>query len=170
MLTAHQYEHFRENITHYNSALAFASRQTNWVPMVPGRPYMKIHGAVYHRLGGLRNDPNTAPIYSQLYLLDTDQATMQRSNTYNNVLLDKIIMKRLDILIRENNRYYNIYKQMNQVLEEQETSLGRSLPEMKMFITRNIQDDRVYNVPQGKIELKKMKYKYLVINKSLLRI
>jgi hypothetical protein len=55
-----------------------ASRQAKYeVP--PGRgPYcMRIHGQVFHHLGGLRSTNGNAK-YSQIYILDAAQALAQR--------------------------------------------------------------------------------------------
>ncbi len=136
--------------------MAFASRQTTWDQPLNGTPYMKIHGAVYHRLGGLRSAPGTNPAYSQLYLLDADQALENRLNSIynrNNNQIDSEIMKNLDAMLRESNCYVQIYRHMNDILTEEESNYGSS--RYKMYIDRNprfINDNnysRLYNLPQG---------------------
>jgi hypothetical protein len=56
-----------------------ASRQASY-DVLPGRgPYcVRLHGQVFHHLGGLRPDGITRPQYSQLYILDAAQALAQR--------------------------------------------------------------------------------------------
>ena len=70
---------FHDNIRQYNSAFAFASFGAQLVPPAGRGPYcFRIHGQVYHRSGSLYPAKNTSPMYSQLYILEGDQAVEER--------------------------------------------------------------------------------------------
>jgi len=72
---------FRENIRNYNNSTAFASMIAQLDPLMKksGPYFFKIHGQVFHQLSqSLTPDESEDPAYSQLFMLDTKQATEQR--------------------------------------------------------------------------------------------
>ena len=69
---------FRENIRNYNSSLAMASMVAN-IETPPGRgPYcFRVHGQVYHAIGGLRPPAGSDPQCAQVLIMDTDDASQE---------------------------------------------------------------------------------------------
>jgi hypothetical protein len=74
-------KNFLENIRKYNSALAFASMSANFDAKMkkPGPYFFKICGQVYHYISNtLYPSDQNVPKYTQLYILDTKEATETR--------------------------------------------------------------------------------------------
>jgi hypothetical protein len=77
-------KYFKDNIMRLNANLAFASRQANYDYLIGRGPYcMRIHGMIYHHLSSLRPREGGSRRYAQLYILDNEQATIQRLGIYN---------------------------------------------------------------------------------------
>jgi hypothetical protein len=146
-----KWKHFMKQIRNYNSAHAFASMGANYSPP-PGRgPYcVRIHGQIYHQTTPLGQTAN--PKYSDLYFLDSAQATDFRANIEMNSGCCRTLMEELDAMLREKNPYALTYKMMRQVLEEEYVRRqAENLPHytVGMIITcdrRNV-DQRRYNCP-----------------------
>jgi hypothetical protein len=80
-------KNFLDNIRNYNSALAFASMAATFDPKMrkKGPYFFKISGQVYHYTSStLYPTNNDCPRYSQLYILDTKDATANRMNIAEN--------------------------------------------------------------------------------------
>lgn len=95
---------FRAHIRQYNSALAMASWNAN-IRFQTGRgpPIVSIHGQAYHMTGDALPQAGQRPTYSQLYILDTQQALHERtSNPVNATLLPATIQLLQDELQRIN--------------------------------------------------------------------
>jgi hypothetical protein len=76
-------KNFRSNIRSYNSAMAFASMGAQVDEKVTRRagPFCyRIHGQIYHKTSGLHPNEGETAKYSQLYILDTTEATNARMN------------------------------------------------------------------------------------------
>ena len=68
-------QHFLKNIRQYNSAMAFASFGAKLdIPTGYGPYTFRLHGQIYHQSGSLHPPDGTAPCYSQLYILEGDEA------------------------------------------------------------------------------------------------
>jgi len=69
---------FREHIRQYNSALAFTSLRAKIDDSVNrgggGPPVFRIHGELHHQIGSLLPSDGQAPVYAQLYILDSREA------------------------------------------------------------------------------------------------
>jgi hypothetical protein len=75
-----QHKNFIENIRTYNSALGFASMGATISPPPAYGPYcFRIHGQIYHRVRPLHPKGKEPLRFSQLYILDTDEAKMNKS-------------------------------------------------------------------------------------------
>jgi hypothetical protein len=70
---------FLEHIHRYNSGLAFASMCANVVVPENRGPFCyKLHEQVYHRVGGLLPGQDRSPCFSQLYIIDSEEALCER--------------------------------------------------------------------------------------------
>src|SRR5258705_3875912 len=66
----------REHIISYNSTVSFAYLGAKIVDLRRIGPYVfKVHGHTYHRTSHLQPIKSQAPQFSQLYVLDSTQAT-----------------------------------------------------------------------------------------------
>ena len=67
--------------------------------------------------------------YAQLYFLDSStQANETRMNHPHNSRLDEDLLRKIDLYIRENNHYTDIYRSTQEVIQEAEaTQLGLTL-------------------------------------------
>ena len=71
-------QEFLKNIRNYNSSLALASATANvQMPSSPGAYCFRIHGQIYHATSFLYPE-NEEPKFSQVYILDTEQALLER--------------------------------------------------------------------------------------------
>lgn len=125
------------------------------VPAGTGPYVFTIHGQIYHNTSAVRpGDDATTPIYAQLYILDSTQANEHRMNFAPNQVCDGELMSQLDALLRQVNPYANIYKNMREMIEEEERlSVAEGRPRMQVGMVihndRKTQDERRYNSPTG---------------------
>jgi hypothetical protein len=75
-------KNFLENIRNYNSALAFASMSAKLDPFMntSGPYFYKVSGQVYHYVSESSRSISSMASYSQLYMLDSKEATLKRTN------------------------------------------------------------------------------------------
>jgi len=107
-----------KQIRNYNSAHAFASMGANVSPPPGSGQYCyRIHRQIYHKTTPL--GPTQNPKYSDLYFLDSAQATDFRANIHMLSGCCRTLMEELDAMLREKNPYALVYKMMRQVLEEE---------------------------------------------------
>lgn len=145
---------FHDNIRSYNNALAFASLGAKLDTPSGRGPYcFKIHGQIYHRIGGLHPEPNHHPTYGQLYILDSGIALQERmSKTANQGCLETIL-RRLDQIIRSINRFAESYQLMCEVEKveiERAKNENRDAHEyMMVFDMDRRLDRRRYNIPRA---------------------
>ncbi|KAK7089794.1 hypothetical protein V1264_024238 [Littorina saxatilis] len=142
---------FREHIRQYNSSLAFASFGAN-IALPPGKgPYaFRLHGQVYHRSGCLHPSDVDTAAYSQLYIMEGNQAVDARLQNSHNEHCRRDTMMLLTNLINRTNPYAAAYKQMQQVeVEEEARALAdnRTPSSVTMHILRG-PDQKRYNNPQ----------------------
>jgi hypothetical protein len=88
MLTSNDADskHFLDSIRQYNSSMTFASFMAKGMSPLQGwGPYaFRLHGQVYHRAGSLHPPDGEQRLYSQLYILEGDQAVETRmANRHN---------------------------------------------------------------------------------------
>ncbi|KAJ3751878.1 hypothetical protein EV360DRAFT_10055, partial [Lentinula raphanica] len=110
---------FRDNITQYNSALAFTSlgadRIDNTVNRYGPRNWVfRIQGNLRHLSSALEPPPGRSPSYAQLYTYDPTIALRQRMNRNPNV--QESTMLSLQNALRLFNPYTKIYEHAFEVL------------------------------------------------------
>jgi hypothetical protein len=141
---------FFKNIRKYNSAMAFASFGAKMASFSGNGPYcFKIHGQLYHRTGSLHPQDDASPIYSQLYIIEGDQAVEARLNNRPNSDCLPGVMQLLTVILNEINPYAAAYKHMKEVEAEQlqeATANNTAAPTVTMVIKRG-NDRRRYNEP-----------------------
>jgi hypothetical protein len=91
---------FRMHIRNYNSALAMTSvgRKLDHSVNNGGGPWLyKLNGELSHRAGSLLppEEGNVAPVYSQLWVIDTQEALDIRMRNQYNRLLDLSTLRTL---------------------------------------------------------------------------
>ena len=111
---------FMENIRQYNSSVSFASFG-GMVASPPGRgPYtFRLHGQLYHRAGCLHPPDGAQPVYSQLYILEADQAIQNRLAQPTNENCREDIMTLLTTTLNNMNPYAAAYRHMQEVERQQ---------------------------------------------------
>ncbi|XP_058810192.1 uncharacterized protein LOC131675282 [Phymastichus coffea] len=141
---------FRKNIRLYNNALAFASFGANF-DRLPGRGprVIRICGQVYHNVYALHPNEDEARKYGQLYILDNEMATNERTQTAKKDEINHEMLKTLDEIIRKNNPYAKAYKMMHEVEQEEIQRCkeqGVTPRQVTMAITRQVHlDKNTYN-------------------------
>ena len=147
-------KNFIDNVRQYNNALAFAAFVCK--PNIRhGRdqgPYVfTLHGQAYHNTYPLYpNESRFSPIYSQLYIVDVQEATQTRLNFRQNTHCVAELMRLLDNLLREVNPFARAYKYMGEVVQEEISAAlqsGRQVQQMSMVFHHDAQQDqRRYNI------------------------
>ena len=142
---------FRSNIRRYNKAFAFTSSGGSWrldgaVFDGRGPPTFKIQGELYHQIGPLEPDSSSTPLYSQLYILDPDDALQRRMG--NNRCTAVETMTLLQQIILDCNPFVRVYCQAKDLADKS------MLPNyyLKLDLLR-ASDQRRYNRPSGCTEL-----------------
>lgn len=143
-----QSKHFLGQIRQYNSAVSFASFGAKLVSP-PGRgPYVfRLQGQIYHRAGSLHPDENTPPVYSQLYIIETNRAVQARMQQRQNQNCREDVMAILTSVLDRINPYAAAYKKMQQV-EQEQNCLAAQNNTVPRTVTMNIMrgsDQRRYN-------------------------
>ncbi|KHJ98354.1 hypothetical protein OESDEN_01671 [Oesophagostomum dentatum] len=87
---------FRQHIRSFNSAMAMASMGAQLdIPRGHGPYCFRIHGQIYHFVGPLTPEEGTRPQFGQLYILDTDDAAIERIGNPANQECNPVVMRRL---------------------------------------------------------------------------
>jgi hypothetical protein len=95
-----------------------------------GKVGIRIHGAIYHKIGTLLPDPESQPQFAQIYIYDTDHEKQNRSNVIPS--LDFIILTELlQQMLHDINPYVNIFRQAENMLKY------NPLLDLKLIITNN---------------------------------
>jgi hypothetical protein len=107
---------FMDNIRAFNSAFGFASMGAN-IASPPGHgPYcFRIHGQIYHRTGTLHPTSEETRMYSQVYILDAEEATNCRLSRNENSSCDPELMKDLGDLMNQISPFAKAYKMLHEV-------------------------------------------------------
>jgi hypothetical protein len=145
-------KNFREHIRQFNSAMAFASFGAQ-AASPPGRgPYtFRLHGQIYHRTGSLHPADGTPPSYSQLYIIEGDQAVEERMRFRENQPCRRDVMAMLTTILDRINPYAAAYKQMQQVEQAQMQAAAdnNDVPSTVTMYFRRGNDQRRYNDPRN---------------------
>jgi hypothetical protein len=143
---------FRDNIRSFNSAFAFASMGANIAAPAGTGPYcFRIHGQIYHRTGTLHPADDEERSFSQIYILDSEEALKQRSNRPENIDCDLDLLRELGDMMNEVSPFAGAYKMLFQVEKEaleESCREGRDPTSVVMAIIQDRNTDpRRYNTP-----------------------
>ena len=133
---------FRRDISAYNNLLAFTSFGANVNDEFQRRGVSNftIHGQVYHLIGPLIPEEGQPPMFSQLYIYDTENETRNHLNIMCN--LDATILCNLQNMLDRVNPYAHIFRQARDVFQTSAFS------EISMVIHRDrTQNLHRYNAP-----------------------
>jgi len=79
-------------------------------------PYcFRIHGQIYHRTSTLHSQPNKPRKFSQLYILDPDEATEQRMLLTGNSGCNSELMRTLSTFMVNNNSLAEAFRMLYEV-------------------------------------------------------
>ena len=106
---------FRDYIRNYNNALAMTSlgcNQDTEINRDGGGPFVfRVQGRLYHRIGSLLPQPESSPVYAQLYIYDPQEALEFRMNNAVNASLDRATMQTLQDMLYRRHPGVQLYKQ-----------------------------------------------------------
>ncbi|XP_051157417.1 uncharacterized protein LOC127279225 [Leptopilina boulardi] len=145
-------KNYKENIRCYNNSFAFASMGAKLeIPKGYGPYVFRVHGQVYHNTCALHPDDNENRKYGQLYILDTNDAVLERLKNKCNEKCLSSLMEEIDKLLREINPYAKAFQMMREV-ELVEESLAKSknkpIRNIEMWIKRDRSlNQSKFNVP-----------------------
>ena len=114
---------FKNHIRWINNQLAFAAINVEQEKITPGPDFYKIHGQLYHTVSALYHNQSQRPRYSQLYVLDAQQAADERLQllfNYTREITQSIkdnleeIMRKTLAMISRINPFSKIYKTMDE--------------------------------------------------------
>ncbi|XP_030066701.1 uncharacterized protein LOC115475101 [Microcaecilia unicolor] len=151
----HQYsKNFFENIRSINSSLAFASMGANISPPPGYGPYcFRINGTIYHRTGSLHPDNEKQRQFAQLYILDPDEAALQRLQILPNAHIHEKLMTQLSNFMASENPFADACKMLYEVENESIAEAQRLTiepPRISMAIVQDRKHDpRRYNAPRA---------------------
>src|SRR5277367_5278029 len=148
------YRHFRENIRSYNSAVSFASMGAKVVDFHGGGPYVfKVHGQICHRTSHILPVNDQTALRSQLYVVDSTQATEIRTDHPANERCYPRILDEIDRFFRQHNRLADSYRMLREVEERatrEASEVGEEIPVVNMVFRRDRHSDqRRYNAPNS---------------------
>lgn len=115
---------FFKHIRSYNNSLAFATSFVNEKILKKGPPVIRVNGMIYHNMRHFDeslSESNTA----QIYLFDTNEATDRRHMQSD--YLHKDLLKDLDILLRIENKYTEMYKMAKDIYDESRVKIQQGL-------------------------------------------
>ena len=153
LLTSHnaQSTHFQDQIRQYNSSMAFASFVGGVSPRQGRGPYtFRLHGQLYHRAGSLHPLEGQTPSYSQLYIIEGEQAVETHLANKHNEKCQRDIMVLLATVLERVSPFAAAYKYMHEVEQQQlriAAENGVEPPEVTMYFKRG-HDRRRYNEPR----------------------
>ena len=108
-------QEFLKNIRQYNSSLALASATANvQMTATPGVYCYRIHGQIYHATSFLYPE-NEAPRFSQVYILDTEQALSERNGQALQYQMDSGVLWALHQVLLQTNPYVRSYRMMKEL-------------------------------------------------------
>jgi len=141
---------FRKNVRNYNSSLAMASMAAQIdTPQGYGPYCFRVHGQVYHVIGGLRPQSGAAPQCAQVLIMDTEDAAQELAGRDVNRECDRNTFAALHELLRASNPYAQAFKLMAEVADDeaqQAQAERREARPVRMVFDQNATDDqRRYN-------------------------
>jgi hypothetical protein len=142
---------FREHIRRYNSSVAFASFGANIIsPLGRGLYAFRLHGQIYHRSGLLHSPHGTTPSYSQLYIMEGQQAVDTRLQQTANEPYRRDNMTLLTTILNRINPYAAAYKKMHEVeqAENRRANENNAPPSTVTMVILRGSDQRRYNNPR----------------------
>ena len=145
-----QSKNFVENIRKYDSAMAFASFGAKIAtPAGYGPYYFKIHESIYHQTGSLFPSTGQTPSYSQLYIIEGDEAVKDRIKTHQNQNCRQVTMELLTKTLNTINPYAAAYRHMRDVYNATaaEAEENNCVPPQVTMYFRRGHDNRRYNEP-----------------------
>lgn len=147
-------KNFFDNIRSINNSLAFVSLGANIAPLPGSGPYcLRIHGGVYHRVGKLHPSNGDQQKFAQLYVLDADNAAMQRMQIKENANCHKDLLNELGIHFSNVNPFADAFKMLFEVENESLIEANRNdttPPTMILSIVQDRKfDQRRYNAPKS---------------------
>ena len=137
---------FRQHIRNYNSALAMASMVAT-IETPPGHgPYcFRVHGQVYHTIGGLRPQAGEAPRFAQILIMDTGEAAQELAGRTVNRDCQEHTFALLHELLKTINPYARAFKMMSEVSDaeaQRARSEGRDSRPVRMVFEQNPSEDQ----------------------------
>lgn len=143
----------RNNCGHINSSNAFAStRMIDTASEVPGKgpPFVRIHGAVYHRAGAVLPRENECPVFSQLAIYNGVEQMRLRHFQDEDQIREKAEANSrfVDILLRTN-PFIRFFRRVGEVVQDAVARLGRAAVQNLsiVFKSGDVPDIRRYNEP-----------------------
>ncbi|XP_054795045.1 uncharacterized protein LOC129300500 [Prosopis cineraria] len=142
-------KNFRSNIRAYNSMFSFTSMggKIDHSKNKGGGPYTFIlTGQNYHRIGSLLPIEGSRPVFSQLYIYDTENEVSNRISAVSNYQsqegIDPVIVDKIRITLDEVNPFVKQYRLASAMIQSH-------LPyNMKLaLLSKRDKDGRTYNVP-----------------------
>eukprot|EP01083_Nonionella_stella_P261484 890304_1 len=119
-------KYFRRYINSFNTAFTMTSSGINrHMPPGNGAPTFMIQGVPQHQIGSLGVPAHCTAKYAQLYLIDTSEAVVNRSQIsyYLNTRNAKNILNELDDWLRSNNVFVRKYKTAKELQETDSRNL-----------------------------------------------
>ena len=144
----HLYEgiskHFLANIRKYNSVFHMTSFGCNEVSMAGFNPSFRIQGQVYHLIGSIIPTQGESPKFAQIYFIGNENLEVATRSAIMDGLKPDII-RGINRLLHENNRYVEMFKVAKEIFEED------SPTNVKIVI--NETKGPLVNTPGGTIDL-----------------
>ena len=111
-------KYFLGNIRKYNSVFQMTSFGCNEVSMAGFNPSFRIQGQVYHLIGSIVPTQGESHKFAQIYFIgDEDSEVALRSAIVDGLIPD--IIRGINQLLHENNRYVEMFKVAKEIFEEE---------------------------------------------------
>ncbi|XP_028766672.1 uncharacterized protein LOC114724484 [Neltuma alba] len=149
--TSVQSKSFYSNIRQYNNMFSFTSMggKVDHAMNCGQGPYsFVLSGMNYHCIGSLLPPEGCKPVYSQLYIYDTENEVANRINAVSKHQSHSDIDPTLVQIIKDILDDVNPFVQHYRFASEMINSRGRSDLKMRLINSRNT-DGRVYNLPSA---------------------
>ena len=115
-----------------------------------GPKVVTIHGQTYHTTSHANPPAGNRPQFSQLYILDSQQALHERLSHPANVHLQEEVVQLIQNELNRCNPLARQYKNLGTILEQERqraVANNMQLPEIRMIINRRQGQDRRYDDP-----------------------
>lgn len=122
------------------------STSANVEEMCGGGPYFyKINGQVHHRIGTLQPSSGITPSYAQIYLYDTEEATILRTVAQSNENCDRSVMRLLSEHIVQVNPFAQKFRAVGNVFDELPPDRHKDIRMALIYDASS--DQRRFNLP-----------------------